>query len=191
MFKIKIYCNDGDIQYWEDGVGTYETYDKALVACYGNALEEAKSLMMNADRNKWFEVEEKFEVTETYTNNNLELGTLFETTTVCYDHAPQDRENDCGIQIMTGYKIVDCIIDTTLIAFYDSMQQITMSCKLNTNTKEIFDIKIPKIVENFNSFQGFYLNIEGVLHPVILKHKVKNDEYWYKEDKLYENETHC
>lgn len=35
MFKIKIYCNDGDVKYWEDGVGTYETYDKALVSCYG------------------------------------------------------------------------------------------------------------------------------------------------------------
>lgn len=107
MFKIKIYCNDGDVQYWDDGVGIYETYDKALIACYGNALEEAKSLMMNADRDRWFEVEETFEVTETYTNENLELGTVFETATVYYNHAPQNRGNDCDIQIVTGYLIIE------------------------------------------------------------------------------------
>lgn len=105
MYKIKIYCNDGDVQYWEDGVGTYETYDKALIACYGNALQETKSLMEDADRDRWFEAEENFEVTETYVNKELELGTIFETATVYYDHAPNDRENDCDIQIVTGYQI--------------------------------------------------------------------------------------
>ena len=105
MFKIKIYCNDGDVKYWEDGVGTYETYDKALVSCYRNALQEAQGLMRDADRDRWFEAEENFEVTETYTNESLELGTIFETATIYYDHAPQDRENDCDIQIVTGYLI--------------------------------------------------------------------------------------
>lgn len=108
MFKIKIYCNDGDgKQYWEDGIGTYETYDKALVACYKNALQEAKDLMSNADKNRWFEAEENFEITEAYMNEELKDITFFETATICYDHAPQDRENDCDIQIVTGYMIVE------------------------------------------------------------------------------------
>lgn len=107
MFKIKIYCNDNGKEYWEDGVGTYETYDKALISCYRNTLQEAKDLMINADRDRWFEVEEDFEVTETYTNEKLELGTIFETATVYYDHAPYDRENDCDIQIVTGYMIIE------------------------------------------------------------------------------------
>lgn len=106
MFKIKTYCNDIDIKYWDDGIGTYETYDKALIACYQNALQEVSDLMSGADKNRWFEVEENFEVTETYANENLKLGTVFETATVYYDHAPQDRENDCDIQIVTGYMIV-------------------------------------------------------------------------------------
>lgn len=106
MYKIKIYCNDGnENQYWEDGIGTYDTYDKALIACYRNALQETTSLMVDADGERWFEVEEDFEVTETYTNEKLELGTIFETATVYYDHAPNDRENDCDIQIVTGYQI--------------------------------------------------------------------------------------
>lgn len=106
MYKIKIYCNDGNKnQYWEEGIGTYDTYDKALNDCYKNALQETKSLMEHAGREEWFETEEFFEVTETYVNKELELGTIFETATVYYDHAPNDRENDCDIQIVTGYQI--------------------------------------------------------------------------------------
>ena len=107
MYKIKIYCNDGDVQYWEDGMGTHETYDKAFIACFENALQETQCLMETADGEKWFEVNEYFEVTETYKNKELELGTVFETATVYYDHAPYDRENDCDIQIVTGYKIME------------------------------------------------------------------------------------
>ena len=107
MFKIKIYCNDGDVKYWEDGVGTYETYDKALISCYKNALQEVKSLMIDADRDRWFEVEENFEVTEHYVNEQLKDISFFEVATIYYDHAPQDRENDCDIQIVTGYMIVE------------------------------------------------------------------------------------
>lgn len=36
MFKIKIYCNDNGKYYWEDGVETYETYDKG---CRGKLIE--------------------------------------------------------------------------------------------------------------------------------------------------------
>lgn len=109
MFKLKIYCNDGDIQYWEDGNGTYETYDKALIACYGNALQETQSLIMGSSNGcPWFEVNADFEITDTYVNECLELGTIIPVATVCYDHAPWDRENDCDIEIVTGYLIVEC-----------------------------------------------------------------------------------
>ena len=107
MFKIKIYCNDNGKEYWEDGVGTYETYDKALISCFRNSLQEAKDLMEASDGNLWFEAEEDFEVTETYESTELELGTVFEVATVYYDKAPYDRENDCDIQIVTGYLIVE------------------------------------------------------------------------------------
>lgn len=107
MFKLKIYCNDGDIQYWEDGNGTYETYDKALIACYENALDEAQSLMGNADLLGWFEVVRDFEITEAYENEELKDVVFFPVTTVYYDHAPWDRDFDCEIQIVTGYEIVE------------------------------------------------------------------------------------
>lgn len=104
MFKIKIYCNDNGKYYWEDGVETYETYDKALISCFRNALQESKDL---SSEYGYFEAEADFEVTESYQNEELEIGTVFDTATVYYDHAPYDRENDCDIQIVTGYKVVE------------------------------------------------------------------------------------
>lgn len=107
MFKLKIFCNDGDSQqYWDDGIGVYETYDKALIACYKNALDETQELMMYQDGCCWFEVNTDFEITDTYVNKCLELGTIIPVAVICYDHAPWDRENDCDIEILTGYTIV-------------------------------------------------------------------------------------
>lgn len=108
MFKLKIYCNDGDnCQYWEDGIGTYETYDKALIACYKNALDEAQSLMSNADLIGWFEVNTDFEITQTYANEHLKDVMFFPVSVIYYDHAPWDRDFDCDIEIITGYYIVE------------------------------------------------------------------------------------
>ena len=108
MFKLKIYCNDGETsQYWEDGVYTYETYDKALIACYESALSEAADLMMCSDQFSWFEVERNFEITEAYATDLLENVVFFPVATVYYDHAPWDRESDCEIKIVTGYAIVE------------------------------------------------------------------------------------
>lgn len=109
MFKLKIYCNDGDAgKYWEDGNGTYETYDKALIACYENAMSEVAELMMDSDIFNWFEVERDFEITEAYENEKLKDVAFFHAATVYYDRAPWNRENDCDIEIVTGYLIVEC-----------------------------------------------------------------------------------
>lgn len=108
MYKLKIFCNDGNLgQYWEDGIGTYETYDKALIACYENALGEAAELMIASDSFNWFEVERDFEITEAYETEALQAVVFFPVATVHYDHAPWDRENDCDIEIVTGYMIVE------------------------------------------------------------------------------------
>lgn len=71
------------------------------------------------------------------------------------------------------------IIDTKLIAVYDFTEQITLKCKLNTQLKCVFDFTIPDEVDKFNYFQGFYINIEGTLYPVIPKSEAKNTDYWY------------
>lgn len=107
MFKLRIYCNDGDCQYWEDGIGTYETYDKALVACYQNAIQETQILMEMGSLFCWYEINENFEITETYVNEELKDVTFFPVAVVHYNRAPWDRENDCDIEIVTGYDIVE------------------------------------------------------------------------------------
>lgn len=107
MFKLRIYCNDGDYKYWEEINKTYETYEKALVACYQIALNEVQGLMETSDYYNWFEVNTDFEITETYKNKELKDVKLFPVSTIHYDHAPWDRENDCDITIITGYYIVE------------------------------------------------------------------------------------
>lgn len=108
MFKLKIYCDDGGRkQYWDRGVDTYETYDKALIACFESAVCEAHESMESCgEYGFWFEVEPHFEVTDAcYVSSIVELGTVFPVAVVCYDHAPWDRENDCDIKVITGYMI--------------------------------------------------------------------------------------
>lgn len=128
MFKLKIFCNDGDIQYWEDGIGTYETYDKALIECYGNALQETQELMRDSNEYNWFEVGMDFEVTEAYETEELKDISFFPVATVFYDHAPWDRENDCYIKIVTGYMIVEFkepIDENDPVAKYNEMLRKT------------------------------------------------------------------
>ena len=108
MYTLNIFCNDGEgRQYWERGLGTYETYDRALIACCKNALCETQDLMITGDCRNWFEVNMDFEVTEAYETELLKDIVSFPVATVYYDHAPWDRENDCDIRIVTGYSIVE------------------------------------------------------------------------------------
>ena len=75
----------------------------------------------------------------------------------------------------------DIIKSTTIVGIYDSTQEISIPCKLNTKTKEVFDIEIPKDVENFDLFLGFYLTINNKVHLVSQKSEAKPDEYWYSD----------
>lgn len=108
MYKLKIYCNDIDNDYYEYGCGANESYYKLLVQGYSSALEEVQGLMSIGKDNCWFEMERDFEVTETYATNVLTLGTVFPVAVVCYDKPPHNRENDCNITIITGYDIEKC-----------------------------------------------------------------------------------
>lgn len=109
MYKLRIYCNDGLSQkeYWEDGNDTYETYDKALIACYENAIDEAAELMSDSELVGWFEVYKAFEITEPYETDALKDIAFFPVAIICYDCPPWDRDFDCDIRIVTGYEIVE------------------------------------------------------------------------------------
>lgn len=139
-WKLRIYCNDGqEDQYWEDGVGEYETFDKALIACYENSLQEVYSLMSTSDYYNWFETEMDFEVTDSYYAPNIvELGTVFPVATIYYDKAPWDRENDCDIRIVTGYYIVDAEANDE-IRKYNSMLRETHGLDITVEIKSYIE----------------------------------------------------
>jgi len=105
MFAIRTFCNDTDNKHWDEPVGTYKTYEQALVACFQNALAEARELMSTSNPDAWFEVEVDFEITEGYEDDLLKGIAFFPVAVAFYDHAPWDRENDCYIKIVTGYAI--------------------------------------------------------------------------------------
>lgn len=107
MFKIRTYYNDGPLgHYWGTTSPVHKTHDEALVACFRDALEEAQGLNeCCGEEGYWLEVETDFEITSGYENDCVELGTVFPVAVVMYDHAPWDRENDCKIDIVTGYLI--------------------------------------------------------------------------------------
>ena len=139
MFKLRIYCNDGDCQYWDDGIGAYETYDKALLACYQNALQEVQSLMESGNYFNWFEVNENFEITDNYKNETLKDIVFFPVAVIHYNRAPWDRENDCDIEIITAYDIVEIAEVCTVLDKYNAMLKETYGEHITVQIKSYIE----------------------------------------------------
>ena len=106
MFRLKIYRNDNGNKYYEDGVETYDTLEKAMCACYENAIYEAnENMACSVNSPYWYEVNTYFEITPSYVNELLDEGTVIPVAVIRYDHDPWDRENDCEITIISGYTV--------------------------------------------------------------------------------------
>lgn len=193
MFKIKIYCNDNGKQYWEDGEGTYETYDQALVACYENALDETQDLMANPNLLGWFEIYRAFEITEAYMNDLLKDVVFFPVATIRYDKDPWDRDFDCDIQIVTGYEIVEVtneidkynkmIKNATFTSVWDGGYEVTTDCKVDMETREVFDIKVNENIdeiENLNHLDCEYITVDGEEFDVFSVDEVEDGNFWYE-----------
>ena len=71
------------------------------------------------------------------------------------------------------------IKDATFTSVWDGGHEITTNCKVNTETKEVFDIKISAGTEDLvNELDYEYITLDGV------DYSVSNDdgdtEYWYE-----------
>lgn len=107
MFILKLFCNDGKRKYWDCGSGVYETYAKALVACYENALDETQSLMADSTLHGWYEIVRNVEIPVPYKNDVPSDVTAFPVATVYYEKAPWERDFGGKIETITGYCIVE------------------------------------------------------------------------------------
>ena len=86
------------------------------------------------------------------------------------------RDDDC--------KFHDEIIDAKLVGIWDNDVREELSCKVNTKTREVYDIDQdfdgPKGKSDFNNFNEYVL-IEGIDFPVVSE-KFKSDNplaFWY------------
>ena len=87
------------------------------------------------------------------------------------------RDDEC--------KFHDAIIDAKLVGIWDNELREELSCKVNTLTKEVFDIDRnfdnPKGKDDFDDFTEF-VSIDGVEFPVVQeKERAKNPlAFWYR-----------
>ena len=123
MYRVRVYHGDAlgvykdkQIQYWEEVKTVFETYDKALLYCYKQSLKEVTELMRNAEPARiyvcddvaWFETYNLgYEILEDNENKFLEDVDWFDIATLFYSMPPWARENNCDIEIETGYLIVE------------------------------------------------------------------------------------
>lgn len=82
----------------------------------------------------------------------------------------------------------DEIIDATLVGVWDEEVREELSCKVNTKTREIFDIEHDfdesKGKEDFDNFEEF-VSIDGIEFPVVPKDEFESGQklaFWYGED---------
>lgn len=69
------------------------------------------------------------------------------------------------------------IKDATFTSVWDGGINITTKCKVNLETKEVFDIEMSNTCEKLNVFETEYITIDDIDYPV------SNDnttEFWYR-----------
>jgi len=73
------------------------------------------------------------------------------------------------------------IRDATFASVWDGGFAITTACKVNMETKEVFDIQVsPDTADMVNNLDEEYVTIEGDKHIVVSEDMREADEYWHK-----------
>ena len=74
------------------------------------------------------------------------------------------------------------IIDAAFTSVWDGGFAVTTACKVNTETKEVFDIQEnDDAADMFNNLDEEYITIEGNKHSVARKDEREcADDYWYE-----------
>lgn len=71
------------------------------------------------------------------------------------------------------------IIEATFVSLWDGDCYISTSCKVDTDTKEVFNIEISSVdSENLHILEKEFIIIDKIAYPV---YNYKKDmEYWYE-----------
>ena len=72
----------------------------------------------------------------------------------------------------------DQIKDATFISLWNGEDEIETQCKVNMDTKEVFDITMSNYSPD-GVCDGEYVEIDDERYPVFQKDEANEGEYWY------------
>ena len=75
--------------------------------------------------------------------------------------------------------LTDNIISTIFISYWDGGKAVKTSCKVNMNTKEVFDIQKVDI-DGLDDLEGEQIEIGNYLYDVYCETVAEDGDYWYK-----------
>lgn len=84
-----------------------------------------------------------------------------------------------GSDVSSYDHLTDNIISTTFISYWDGGKAIKTSCKVNLNTKEVFDIQKVDI-DDLGDLEGKQIEIGDYLYDVYCETVAEDGDYWYK-----------
>ena len=107
MYVLKIACQEPDGKfYYETGLVSYKTYDKALLAAYSLALKECADLNLTGnEQDNYFEVAE-FQEYPNKDGSDVSYDEIYPVSVAWFDKPCYDRENDLSYMMVSGYQPV-------------------------------------------------------------------------------------
>ena len=74
------------------------------------------------------------------------------------------------------------IKNATFTSVWDGGYEITTNCKVNMETKEVFDIELAEVDESLDILEKEYVVIDDVEYPVFQLSDIteEDNEFWYE-----------
>ena len=65
----------------------------------------------------------------------------------------------------------------TFTSVWDGGYEVTTNCKVNTETREVFDIEIAEVDDSLDVLEAEFVTIDGIDYSV--SNDDEDTEYWY------------
>ena len=74
------------------------------------------------------------------------------------------------------------IKNAKITSVWDGIYEITTNCKVNMETKEVFDIELAEVDESLDILEKEYVVIDDVEYPVFQLSDIteEDNEFWYE-----------
>lgn len=72
------------------------------------------------------------------------------------------------------------IKNATFTSVWDGGYKVTTDCKVDMETREVFDIEMSEVDDNLETLDFEYITIDGEDFDVFSIDEVKDTNFWYK-----------